>query len=166
MPVSYTHLPSITGQLTLGGRVDAEDIGGNLTWTNKGPVSYTHLDVYKRQDEHGATSTQTITVTLNGINDAPWLGQTSIDLKEEGVILTPEQPGETSNTETHEAPGNTGEAGQDEHRTLVEGELPWKDDDINDKPIFGISGLIGATDGILNVTIKNGDPDALSLIHI
>ena len=113
-----------------------------------------------------ATSTQTITVTLNGINDAPWLGQTSIDLKEEGVILTPEQPGETSNTETHEAPGNTGEAGQDEHRTLVEGELPWKDDDINDKPIFGISGLIGATDGILNVTIKNGDPDASNNVDV
>ena len=117
-------------------------------------------------DEHGATSTQTITVTLNGINDAPWIGQTSIDLKEEGVILTPEQPGETSNTETHEAPGNTGEAGQDEHRTLVEGELPWKDDDINDKPIFGISGLIGATDGILNVTIKNGDPDASNNVDV
>ena len=117
-------------------------------------------------DEHGATSTQTITVTLNGINDAPWLGQTSIVLKEEGVILTPEQPGETSNTETHEAPGNTGEAGQDEHRTLVEGELPWKDDDINDKPIFGISGLIGATDGILNVTIKNGDPDASNNVDV
>ncbi len=30
----HSHDPSITGQLTLGGRVDAEDIGGNLTWTN------------------------------------------------------------------------------------------------------------------------------------
>ena len=34
-------------------------------------------------DEHGATSTKEITVTLHGTNDVPWLGQTSIDLKEE-----------------------------------------------------------------------------------
>ena len=148
-----------TGQWTYEANPDAlKGLGKDETKIETFEVTVT--------DEHGATSTQTITVTLNGINDAPWLGQTSIDLKEEGVILTPEQPGETSNTETHEAPGNTGEAGQDEHRTLVEGELPWKDDDINDKPIFGISGLIGATDGILNVTIKNGDPDASNNVDV
>ena len=148
-----------TGQWTYEATPDAiKGLGKDKTKVETFEVTVT--------DEHGATSTQTITVTLNGINDAPWLGQTSIDLKEEGVILTPEQPGETSNTETHEAPGNTGEAEQDEHRTLVEGELPWKDDDINDKPIFGISGLIGATDGILNVTIKNGDPDASNNVDV
>ena len=152
-------LDPTTGQWTYEATPDAiKGLGKDETKIETFEVTVT--------DEHGATSTQTITVTLNGINDAPWLGQTSIDLKEEGVILTPEQPGETSNTETHEAPGNTGEAGQDEHRTLVEGELPWKDDDINDKPIFGISGLIGATDGILNVTIKNGDPDASNNVDV
>ena len=152
-------LDPATGQWTYEANPDAiKGLGKDETKIETFEVTVT--------DEHGATSTQTITVTLNGINDAPWLGQTSIDLKEEGVILTPEQPGETSNTETHEAPGNTGEAGQDEHRTLVEGELPWKDDDINDKPIFGISGLIGATDGILNVTIKNGDPDASNNVDV
>ena len=151
-------LDPATGQWTYEANPDAiKGLGKDETKIETFEVTVT--------DEHGATSTQTITVTLNGINDAPWLGQTSIDLKEEGVILTPEQPGETSNTETHEAPGNTGEAGQDEHRTLVEGELPWKDD-INDKPIFGISGLIGATDGILNVTIKNGDPDASNNVDV
>ena len=36
----HSHDPSITGQLTLGGRVDAEDIGGNLTWTNKGQTGF------------------------------------------------------------------------------------------------------------------------------
>ena len=152
-------LDPATGQWTYEANPDAiKGLGKDETKIETFEVTVT--------DEHGATSTQTITVTLNGINDAPWLGQTSIVLKEEGVILTPEQPGETSNTETHEAPGNTGEAGQDEHRTLVEGELPWKDDDINDKPIFGISGLIGATDGILNVTIKNGDPDASNNVDV
>ena len=152
-------LDPATGQWTYEANPDAiKGLGKDETKIETFEVTVT--------DEHGATSTQTITVTLNGINDAPWLGQTSIDLKEEGVILTPEQPGETSNTETHEAPGNTGEAGQNEHRTLVEGELPWKDDDINDKPIFGISGLIGATDGILNVTIKNGDPDASNNVDV
>ena len=152
-------LDPATGQWTYEANPDAiKGLGKDETKIETFEVTVT--------DEHGATSTQTITVTLNGINDAPWLGQTSIDLKEEGVILTPEQLGETSNTETHEAPGNTGEAGQDEHRTLVEGELPWKDDDINDKPIFGISGLIGATDGILNVTIKNGDPDASNNVDV
>ena len=152
-------LDPATGQWTYEATPDAiKGLGKDETKIETFEVTVT--------DEHGATSTQTITVTLNGINDAPWLGQTSIDLKEEGVILTPEQPGETSNTETHEAPSNTGEAGQDEHRTLVEGELPWKDDDINDKPIFGISGLIGATDGILNVTIKNGDPDASNNVDV
>ena len=152
-------LDPATGQWTYEANPDAiKGLGKDETKIETFEVTVT--------DEHGATSTQTITVTLNGINDAPWLGQTSIDLKEEGVILTPEQPVETSNTETHEAPGNTGEAGHDEHRTLVEGELPWKDDDINDKPIFGISGLIGATDGILNVTIKNGDPDASNNVDV
>ena len=152
-------LDPATGQWTYEANPDAiKGLGKDETKIETFEVTVT--------DEHGATSTQTITVTLHGVNDAPWLGQTSIDLKEEGVILTPEQPGETSNTETHEAPGNTGEAGQDEHRTLVEGELPWKDDDINDKPIFGISGLIGATDGILNVTIKNGDPDASNNVDV
>ena len=152
-------LDPATGQWTYEANPDAiKGLGKDETKIETFEVTVT--------DEHGATSTQTITVTLNGINDAPWLGQTSIDLKEEGVILTPEQPGATSNTETHEAPGNTGEAGQDEHRTLVEGELPWKDDDINDKPIFGISGLIGATDDILNVTIKNGDPDASNNVDV
>ena len=152
-------LDPATGQWTYEANPDAiKGLGKDETKIETFEVTAT--------DEHGATSTKEITVTLHGTNDVPWLGQTSIDLKEEGVILTPDQPGETSNTETHEAPGNTGEAGQDEHRTLVEGELPWKDDDINDKPIFGISGLIGATDGILNVTIKNGDPDASNNVDV
>ena len=152
-------LDPATGQWTYEATPDAiKGLGKDETKLETFEVTVT--------DEHGATSTQTITVTLHGVNDKPSLGNTSIDLKEEGVILTPDQPGETSNTETHEAPGNTGEAGQDEHRTLVEGELPWKDDDINDKPIFGISGLIGATDGILNVTIKNGDPDAPNSVDV
>ena len=152
-------LDPATGQWTYEANPDAiKGLGKDETKIETFEVTVT--------DEHGATSTKEITVTLHGTNDVPWLGQTSIDLKEEGVILTPDQPGETSNTETHEAPSNTGEAGQDEHRTLVEGELPWKDDDINDKPIFGISGLIGATDGILNVTIKNGDPDASNNVDV
>ena len=152
-------LDPATGQWTYEANPDAiKGLGKDETKIETFEVTVT--------DEHGATSTKEITVTLHGTNDVPWLGQTSIDLKEEGVILTPDQPGETSNTETHEAPGNTGETGQDEHRTLVEGELPWKDDDINDKPIFGISGLIGATDGILNVTIKNGDPDASNNVDV
>ena len=152
-------LDPATGQWTYEANPDAiKGLGKDETKIETFEVTIT--------DEHGATSTKEITVTLHGTNDVPWLGQTSIDLKEEGVILTPDQPGETSNTETHEAPSNTGEAGQDEHRTLVEGELPWKDDDINDKPIFGISGLIGATDGILNVTIKNGDPDASNNVDV
>ena len=36
----HSHDPSITGQLTLGDRVDAEDIGGSLTWTNKGQTGF------------------------------------------------------------------------------------------------------------------------------
>lgn len=36
----HSHDPFITGQLTLGDRVDAEDIGGSLTWTNKGQTGF------------------------------------------------------------------------------------------------------------------------------
>ena len=37
---AITAMIFITGQLTLGDRVDAEDIGGSLTWTNKGQTGF------------------------------------------------------------------------------------------------------------------------------
>ena len=45
---SLTTLELAGGDITLGGRND----GASRVTTVENPVSYTHLDVYKRQDQH------------------------------------------------------------------------------------------------------------------
>ena len=54
------------------------------------PRGFVSFDDLKVTDEHGATSTQTITVTLHGVNDAPWIKQDFHRLKEQGVYDRPE----------------------------------------------------------------------------
>lgn len=120
-------------------------------------------------DEHGATSTQTITVTLTGTNDAPWIGHTSIELKESGVYDDPNSwVKDDANTATHEKTGNGTWIGYSEHRTVIEGKLPWSDADISDKPTFGINGLAtgnGSSD-TLTVEVTGNDPDASKSVTV
>lgn len=121
-------------------------------------------------DEHGATSTKEITVALHGTNDAPWIKQTSIELKEQGVYDRPEDwIKDDANTSTTEKVGGTW-IGAGEHKLSIEGDLSLNagDLDVHDKLTYGINGLTtgsGSADS-LNVAIKGSDPDAPDTVEV
>lgn len=121
-------------------------------------------------DEHGATSTKEITVTLHGTNDTPWIKQTSIELKEQGVYDRPEDwIKDDANTSTTEKVGGTW-IGAGEHKLSIEGDLSLNagDLDVHDKLTYGINGLTtgsGSADS-LNVAIKGSDPDAPDTVEV
>lgn len=121
-------------------------------------------------DEHGATSTKEITVTLHGTNDTPWIKQTSIELKEQGVYDRPEDwIKDDANTSTTEKVGGTW-IGAGEHKLSIEGDLSLNagDLDVHDKLTYGINGLTtgsGSADS-LNVAIKGSAPDAPDTVEV
>ena len=152
-----------TGQWTYEATPDAiKGLGKDETKVETFEVTVT--------DEHGATSTQTITVTLHGVNDAPWIKQTSIELKEQGVYDRPEDwIKDDANTSTTEKVGGTW-IGAGEHKLSIEGDLSLNagDLDVHDKLTYGISGLTtgnGSADS-LNVAIKGSDPDAPDTVEV
>ena len=152
-----------TGQWTYEATPDAiKGLGKDETKVETFEVTVT--------DEHGATSTQTITVTLHGVNDAPWIKQTSIELKEQGVYDRPEDwIKDDANTSTTEKVGGTW-IGAGEHKLSIEGDLSLNagDLDVHDKLTYGINGLTtgnGSADS-LNVAIKGSDPDAPDTVEV
>ena len=156
-------LDPATGQWTYEATPDAiKGLGKDETKIETFEVTVT--------DEHGATSTQTITVTLHGVNDAPWIKQTSIELKEQGVYDRPEDwIKDDANTSTTEKVGGTW-IGAGEHKLSIEGDLSLNagDLDVHDKLTYGINGLTtgsGSADS-LNVAIKGSDPDAPDTVEV
>mgnify|MGYP005945344689 CR=1 FL=1 len=156
-------LDPATGQWTYEATPDAiKGLGKDETKVETFEVTVT--------DEHGATSTQTITVTLHGVNDAPWIKQTSIELKEQGVYDRPEDwIKDDANTSTTEKVGGTW-IGAGEHKLSIEGDLSLNagDLDVHDKLTYGINGLTtgsGSADS-LNVAIKGSDPDAPDTVEV
>ena len=156
-------LDPATGQWTYEANPDAiKGLGKDETKIETFEVTVT--------DEHGATSTQTITVTLHGVNDAPWIKQTSIELKEQGVYDRPEDwIKDDANTSTTEKVGGTW-IGVGEHKLSIEGDLSLNagDLDVHDKLTYGINGLTtgsGSADS-LNVAIKGSDPDAPDTVEV
>ena len=156
-------LDPATGQWTYEANPDAiKGLGKDETKIETFEVTVT--------DEHGATSTQTITVTLHGVNDAPWIKQTSIELKEQGVYDRPEDwIKDDANTSTTEKVGGTW-IGVGEHKLSIEGDLSLNagDLDVHDKLTYGINGLTtgsGSADS-LNVAIKGSGPDAPDTVEV
>lgn len=156
-------LDPATGQWTYEANPDAiKGLGKDETKIETFEVTVT--------DEHGATSTKEITVTLHGTNDAPWIKQTSIELKEQGVYDRPEDwIKDDANTSTTEKVGGTW-IGAGEHKLSIEGDLSLNagDLDVHDKLTYGINGLTtgsGSADS-LNVAIKGSDPDAPDTVEV
>ena len=152
-----------TGQWTYEANPDAiKGLGKDETKIETFEVTVT--------DEHGATSTKEITVTLHGTNDTPWIKQTSIELKEQGVYDRPEDwIKDDANTSTTEKVGGTW-IGAGEHKLSIEGDLSLNagDLDVHDKLTYGINGLTtgsGSADS-LNVAIKGSDPDAPDTVEV
>lgn len=152
-----------TGQWTYEANPDAiKGLGKDETKIETFEVTVT--------DEHGATSTKEITVTLHGTNDTPWIQQTSIELKEQGVYDRPEDwIKDDANTSTTEKVGGTW-IGAGEHKLSIEGDLSLNagDLDVHDKLTYGIKGLTtgqGSANS-LNVTIKGSDPDAPDTVEV
>lgn len=110
-------------------------------------------------DEHGATSTDTITVTLYGSNDAPHIDGAKIELKEEGVY-------DNANTETNA--GTVIDSGH--HMTEITGRLEATDADLNDTLTYGIDGLTTSEKGdptnTLGITIQGRDPQASETVTV
>lgn len=156
-------LDPATGQWTYEATPDAiKGLGKDETKIETFEVTVT--------DEHGATSTKEITVTLHGTNDTPWIKQTSIELKEQGVYDRPEDwIKDDANTSTTEKVGGTW-IGAGEHKLSIEGDLSLNagDLDVHDKLTYGINGLTtgnGSADS-LNVAIKGSDPDAPDTVEV
>ena len=156
-------LDPATGQWTYEANPDAiKGLGKDETKIETFEVAVT--------DEHGATSTKEITVALHGTNDAPWIKQTSIELKEQGVYDRPEDwIKDDANTSTTEKVGGTW-IGAGEHKLSIEGDLSLNagDLDVHDKLTYGINGLTtgsGSADS-LNVAIKGSDPDAPDTVEV
>lgn len=156
-------LDPATGQWTYEANPDAiKGLGKDETKIETFEVTVT--------DEHGATSTKEITVTLHGTNDTPWIKQTSIELKEQGVYDRPEDwIKDDANTSTTEKVGGTW-IGAGEHKLSIEGDLSLNagDLDVHDKLTYGINGLTtgsGSADS-LNVAIKGSDPDAPDTVEV
>lgn len=156
-------LDPATGQWTYEANPDAiKGLGKDETKIETFEVTVT--------DEHGATSTKEITVALHGTNDAPWIKQTSIELKEQGVYDRPEDwIKDDANTSTTEKVGGTW-IGAGEHKLSIEGDLSLNagDLDVHDKLTYGINGLTtgsGSADS-LNVAIKGSDPDAPDTVEV
>ena len=156
-------LDPATGQWTYEANPDAiKGLGKDETKIETFEVAVT--------DEHGATSTKEITVALHGTNDAPWIKQTSIELKEQGVYDRPEDwIKDDANTSTTEKVGGTW-IGVGEHKLSIEGDLSLNagDLDVHDKLTYGINGLTtgsGSADS-LNVAIKGSDPDAPDTVEV
>lgn len=149
-------LDPATGEWTYEAKPDAiQGLGKDETKIETFEVTVT--------DEHGATSTEKITVTLTGKNDAPRLNGAAIELKEQGVYDTV-----NANTPTTEHSGGTG-IGDSEHQLSIEGKLDASDLDLNDKLIYGIKGLKegdGPTADSLTVEIKGSDPDAPKTVEV
>lgn len=123
-------------------------------------------------DEHGATSTDTITVTLTGTNDAPHIGYTSIELKEDGVYDNPNPwVHDDANTGTKEQSGGTW-IDPGHHKTTIDGKLEATDADLNDTLTYGINGLAtsqmtgGAFTDKLEITIDDSDPQAPGTVTV
>lgn len=123
-------------------------------------------------DEHGATSTDTITVTLTGTNDAPHIGYTSIELKEDGVYDNPSAwVHDDANTGTKEQSGGTW-IDPGHHKTTIDGKLEATDADLNDTLTYGINGLAtsqmtgGAFTDKLEITIDDSDPQAPETVTV
>ena len=156
-------LDPATGQWTYEANPDAiRGLGKDETKIETFEVTVT--------DEHGATSTKEITVTLHGTNDVPWIKQTSIELKEQGVYDRPEDwIKDDANTSTTEKVGGTW-IGAGEHKLSIEGDLSLNagDLDVHDKLTYGINGLTtgsGSADS-LNVAIKGSAPDAPDTVEV
>lgn len=156
-------LDPATGQWTYEANPDAiKGLGKDETKIETFEVTVT--------DEHGATSTKEITVTLHGTNDTPWIKQTSIELKKQGVYDRPEDwIKDDANTSTTEKVGGTW-IGAGEHKLSIEGDLSLNagDLDVHDKLTYGINGLTtgsGSADS-LNVAIKGSDPDAPDTVEV
>ena len=156
-------LDPATGQWTYEANPDAiKGLGKDETKIETFEVTVT--------DEHGATSTKEITVTLHGTNDTPWIKQTSIELKEQGVYDRPEDwIKDDANTSTTEKVGGTW-IGAGEHKLSIEGDLSLNagDLDVHDKLTYGINGMTtgnGSADS-LNVAIKGSDPDAPDTVEV
>ena len=156
-------LDPATGQWTYEATPDAiKGLGKDETKIETFEVTVT--------DEHGATSTKEITVTLHGTNDVPWIKQTSIELKEQGVYDRPEDwIKDDANTSTTEKVGGTW-IGAGEHKLSIEGDLSLNagDLDVHDKLTYGINGLTtgsGSADS-LNVAIKGSAPDAPDTVEV
>ena len=156
-------LDPATGQWTYEANPDAiKGLGKDETKIETFEVTVT--------DEHGATSTKEITVTLHGTNDVPWIKQTSIELKEQGVYDRPEDwIKDDANTSTTEKVGGTW-IGAGEHKLSIEGDLSLNagDLDVHDKLTYGINGLTtgsGSADS-LNVAIKGSAPDAPDTVEV
>lgn len=149
-------LDPATGEWTYEAKPDAiQGLGKDETKIETFEVTVT--------DEHGATSTEKITVTLTGKNDAPRLNGAAIELKEQGVYDTV-----NANTPTTEHSGGTG-IGDSEHQLSIEGKLDASDLDLNDKLTYGIKGLKegdGPTADSLTVEIKGSDPDAPKTVEV
>ena len=58
LPFSYTIKRGRNGELTKELWIDRRENSKSLAWSSIRPVSYTHLDVYKRQVTHRADQTE------------------------------------------------------------------------------------------------------------
>lgn len=154
-------LDPATGQWTYEANPDAiKGLGKDETKIETFEVTVT--------DEHGATSTKEITVALHGTNDAPWIKQTSIELKEQGVYDRPEDwIKDDANTSTTEKVGGTW-IGAGEHKLSIEGDLSLNagDLDVHDKLTYGINGLTTGSGSADSLNVAGSDPDAPDTVEV
>lgn len=104
------------------------------------PETYDEVFTIVVRDEHGAWSKQTVTVTVNGSNDAPVIdGPEDVEhwVKESGDIDTAKTHGTT--TDTAATPGTSDDsreltgADADLSRKEISGKIDFHDDDLSDQ---------------------------------